>query len=112
MYEGNPKSTVAVFVCPCHTSSPPCCVKLIEIHCQLMEVYSESCIDVKNILKWCREFAADHTEIHNEERSRRPSISDETVTKVEQTMHEDWWITLDDLCILFLGVSEAPFIGF
>jgi len=58
------------------------CVKPIEIHRQLMEVYGDSCKDVKNVCKWCREFTAGHTEIHDEERSGRLSISDETVAKV------------------------------
>jgi len=58
-------------------------VKPFEIHRPLTEVYGESCIDVKNVHKWCREFTAGRTEIHDEERSGRPSISDKTVTKVE-----------------------------
>jgi len=58
-------------------------VKPIEIYRQLTEVYGESYMDVKNFRKWCREFTAGRTEIHDEERSGRPSISDETVAKVE-----------------------------
>jgi len=81
-------------------------VKPIEIHCQLTEVYGESCMDVKNVRKWCREFTADRTEIHDEERSGRPSISDETVAKGEQ-MHQDQRITLDDLCILVPEISRS-----
>ena len=56
----------------------------MEIHYQLTEVYGELCMDVKIVRKWCREFTAGCMEIHDEERSRRPSISDETVAKVEQ----------------------------
>jgi len=81
-------------------------VKPIEIHRQLTEVYGESCMDVKNVRKWCREFTAGRTEIHDE-RSGRPSISDETVAKVEQIMHQDRRITLDDLCILVPEVSRS-----
>lgn len=79
----------------------------IEIHRQLTEVYGESCMDVKNVRKWCREFAAGRTEIHDEQRSGRPSISDETVVKVEQLMREDRRITLDDLCTLVPEVSRS-----
>ena len=82
-------------------------VKPIEIHRQLMEVYGESCMDVKNIRKWCREFTAGRTEIHDEERSGRPSISDETVAKVEQILRQDRRITLDYLCILLPEVSRS-----
>jgi len=64
-------------------------------------------MDVRNVRKWCREFTAGRTEIHDEERSGRPSISDETVAKVEQIMRQDRRITLDDLCILVPEVSRS-----
>jgi len=83
-------------------------VKPIKIHRQLTEVYGESCMDVKNVRKWCREFTAGrNSEIHDEERSGRPSISDETVVKVEQIMRQDQRIALDDLCILVPEVSRS-----
>jgi len=82
-------------------------VKPIKIHRQLMEVYGESCMDVKNVHKWCKEFTAGRTEIHDEERRGRPSISDKTVAKVEQITCQDWRITLDDLCILVPEVSRS-----
>jgi len=82
-------------------------VKPIEIHRQLTEVYEESCMDFKNVRKWCREFTAGRTEIHDEERSGRPSISDKTIAKVEQIMRQDRRITLDDLWILVPVVSRS-----
>ncbi|XP_029657317.1 uncharacterized protein LOC115231436 [Octopus sinensis] len=82
-------------------------IKPIEIHRQLTEVYDEWCMDVKNVGKWCREFAAGCTEIHDEERSGRPLISDEPVAKVEQILYENRRITLDDLRILVPEVSRS-----
>ncbi|XP_015438009.1 PREDICTED: histone-lysine N-methyltransferase SETMAR-like [Dufourea novaeangliae] len=64
-------------------------------------------MDVKNVSEWCREFAAGRTEVHDEERSGRPSISNEIAAKVEQTMREDRRITLDDLCILVPEISRS-----
>jgi hypothetical protein len=58
--------------------------KPIEIHRQLVEVYGESCMDIKNVRKWCREFESGRTAIHDEERTGRPSLSDETVAKIER----------------------------
>lgn len=68
-----------------------------------MEVYDHLCMDVKNVCKWCREFTAGCTEIHDKERSGRASVSEETVAKIE-VMHEDRRVTLGTLCIL---VPEA-----
>ncbi|CAK9810904.1 Histone-lysine N-methyltransferase SETMAR [Anthophora plagiata] len=64
-------------------------------------------MDVKNVRNWCREFAAGRSEVHDDKRSGRPSISDETVAKVEQTMREDRRITVDDFCILVPEVSRS-----
>lgn len=50
-------------------------VKLIEIY-QLREVYGQSCMEVKNVCKWCREFTAGRTEIDDEQWSERPLIAD------------------------------------
>lgn len=43
--------------------------ELIKIHHQLMEVYEESCMDVKNVCKWCRDFTLGRTEIHDTQSS-------------------------------------------
>ena len=64
-------------------------------------------MDIKNVRKWYREFTAGRTEIHDEERRGRPSISEETVAKVEQIMRQDRSITLDDLWILVPEVSRS-----
>lgn len=69
----------------------------IEIHRQLEEVYGEKCMDVKNVRKWCREFSAGRLNVHDEERSGRPSHSDETVRKVEELVLEDRRLTLNEL---------------
>lgn len=60
-------------------------------------------MDVKIVWKWCGEFTAGSTEIH-EQRNRRPSTADERVMKIEQTTWEGWEISLDSLSIL---VSEV-----
>ncbi|KAL4131834.1 hypothetical protein QTP88_009083 [Uroleucon formosanum] len=69
----------------------------IEIHRQLEEVYGEKCMDVKNVRKWCREFSAGRLNVHDEERSGRPSHSDETVRKVEELVLKDRRLTLNEL---------------
>ena len=86
-------------------------VKPIEIHRQLMEVYGESCMDVKNIREWCREFTAGRTKIHDEERGGRPSISDETVAKVENSCVKIGGSLSIISAFCFLRFLEAPLVG-
>ena len=79
----------------------------IEIHHQLNEVYGESCMDIKNIQKWCLEFAFRCTEIHDEKRSGRQSTFNKTVAEVEETMLEDQRVSLDELCVSIPEVSRT-----
>ena len=78
----------------------------IEIHYQLTEVYGESCMEIKNIRKWCREFAFGYTQIHDDKPSGRSSTCNETV-KVEETMRKDERVSLDDLCVSNPEVSRT-----
>lgn len=69
----------------------------IEIHRQLVEVYGEKCMDVKNVRKWSREFLSGRINVHDEERSGRPSLSDEIVQAVEAEMLKNRRATVKDL---------------
>lgn len=77
----------------------------IEIHRQLTEVYGEKCMSVQHVRKWCREFTGGRTDIHDEERSGRPSVSDETIEKVEGILLEDRRITIRELALRVPEVS-------
>ncbi|KAJ8954708.1 hypothetical protein NQ318_011401 [Aromia moschata] len=57
---------------------------------QLSEIYGETCISIQHVRKWCREFSEGRTDIHDEKRSGRPSISDEVVE------YGAAWRTLDN----------------
>ncbi|UYV71798.1 hypothetical protein LAZ67_9000444 [Cordylochernes scorpioides] len=58
-------------------------------------------------LRWVREFKNDRTDIHDEPRAGRPSVSDETVAKVEAAMLEDRRVTVRKLCDLVPDVSKT-----
>jgi hypothetical protein len=47
----------------------------VDIHSQLCEVYGEKCMSVQHVGKWCREFKDGRTDVHDEQRSGRPSVS-------------------------------------
>jgi hypothetical protein len=49
------------------------------------------------VRKWCREFKDGRTDVHDEQRSGRPSVSDETIAKVEETMPKDQRVTVREL---------------
>jgi len=78
----------------------------IEIHQQLTEVYGVKCMSVQHVRKWRREFTGGRTDIHDEERSGRPSVSDETIEKFEGILLEDRRITIRELA---LRVPEVSF---
>lgn len=79
----------------------------IDIHRQLCEVYGPQCMDVKNVRKWVREFKDGRTDVHDEQRSGRPSVSAETIAKVEQAMLDDRRVTVRELCERIPEVSKS-----
>jgi hypothetical protein len=53
-----------------------------EIHRQLVSVYGEDVMNRQNVTKWCREFEAERSDIHDEIRSGKPSVvTDEIIQK-------------------------------
>jgi hypothetical protein len=44
-----------------------------EVHCQIVCVYSDD-MNRQNVAKWCHEFNAGRTDIHDEQRTGRPSL--------------------------------------
>ena len=44
-----------------------------EIHKQIVAVYG-NVMNWQNVMKWCREFSKGRTDVHDEQRSGRPSL--------------------------------------
>lgn len=82
----------------------------IEIHRQLVEVYGEKCMDIKNVRKWSREFNSGRTNVHDEERSGRPSVSDAIVQAVKAEMLKNRRATIRDLEKKLGGVCSSETI--
>ncbi|UYV83274.1 hypothetical protein LAZ67_23000364 [Cordylochernes scorpioides] len=67
----------------------------VEIHRQLVEVYGEKCMDIKNVRKWCREINERRINVRDEQRSGRPSLPESTVNRritleeIEDGLNED-----------------------
>ena len=64
-------------------------------------------MDVKNTQKWLREFMYCHTDVHDEQRSGRPSVSTGTIAKVQQEMLEYRHVTVHKLCERIPEVSKS-----
>jgi hypothetical protein len=55
----------------------------VEIHKQIVAVYGDI-MNWQNVTKWCCEFSKGRTDVHDEQRSSRPSlISDDLLQKIE-----------------------------
>jgi transposase len=79
----------------------------VDIHSQLCEVYGEKCMSIQHVRKWCREFKDGRTDVHDKQHSGRPSVSDETIAKVEETMLKDRRVTARELCEMIPDVSKT-----
>jgi len=55
-----------------------------EIHKHIVAVYG-NVMNCQNVTKWCREFSEGRTDVHDEQRSNRPSlISDDILQKLKE----------------------------
>jgi transposase len=60
----------------------------------------------QNVTKWCREFSKGGTDVHDEQRSSRPSlISDKLLQKTEGEIRSNWRRTIRELNHIIPGVS-------
>jgi hypothetical protein len=80
-------------------------VRDIYIHRQLTAVNGEGVMNESSVRKWCRVFNEGRTNVHDEERSGRPSLITEDLKKqtVEQ-IGQDRRSTLDELHEKFLQI--------
>ncbi|UYV71037.1 hypothetical protein LAZ67_8001495 [Cordylochernes scorpioides] len=64
---------------------------------ELVEVYGEKCMDVKNVRKWCREIYEDRENVHDEQRSGRPSLPESTVARFYEMVRKNRRIILHEI---------------
>ncbi|XP_071037147.1 protein GVQW3-like [Parasteatoda tepidariorum] len=79
----------------------------VVIHSQLCEAYGEECMSVQHVRKWCREFKNGLTDAHDEQRSGRPSFSDEAIAKLEEAILKDRRVKVRDLSEMIPVVSKS-----
>ncbi|UYV70498.1 hypothetical protein LAZ67_7003341 [Cordylochernes scorpioides] len=60
-------------------------------------VYDLDCIDIKNVRKWCREFNEGRINVHDEQRSGRPSLPESTVARIDEMVCANRRITLEEI---------------
>jgi hypothetical protein len=64
-------------------------------------------MSVQHVCKWCREFKDRRTDVHDEQRSGRLSVSEKTIAKVEETMLKDRRVTVRELCEMIPDVRKT-----
>ena len=83
-------------------------VKAVDIHRQLCEVYGQNIMSDGMVRKWARAFKDGRTNVHDEERSGRPSvITDDVVQKVDEKVTENRRFTISSLSEAFPQVSRS-----
>ncbi|UYV80959.1 hypothetical protein LAZ67_19002277 [Cordylochernes scorpioides] len=54
-------------------------------------------MDIKNVRKWCREFIEGRINVHDEQRSGRPSLPESTVARIDEMVRANRRITLEEI---------------
>ncbi|UYV65887.1 hypothetical protein LAZ67_3005816 [Cordylochernes scorpioides] len=60
-------------------------------------------MDVKNAWKWWRKFSEGQENVHDEQRSGRPSLPELTVARINEMVHNNQRITLHEMWLLLLA---------
>jgi len=72
--------------------------KPIENHRQLCKVYENEVMSEGRVKQWCIMFKNDRTNVHDEERSDRPTfVTNELVAKINEKIHENRRFTITEL---------------
>ena len=83
-------------------------VKPSEIHRRLVAVYGEYFMNAASVRKWCTMFRNRRTDVHEAERSGRPSvITDALKQKVKRIIRENRNFTINEVYEQCLEVSRT-----
>ena len=78
------------------------------IHRALCTVYGQNVMSEGVVCQWIRLFKSGRIDIHDEERSARPSeVSDELVKKIEENVRENQQFTISELYKQFVQISRT-----
>ena len=83
-------------------------VRPSEIHRRLVAVYDEDVMNAASVRKWCTVFRNMRTDVHDTERSGRPSvITDALKQKVKRIIRENRHFTIIEVYEQFPKVSRT-----
>ena len=90
-------------------------VRPCEIHQRLVVVYGEHVTNVASVRKWCIMFTNGQTDVHDAEKSGRPSvITDALKEKVNRIIQENRHFTISEVyknvrkCLMHLCTKLSP----
>jgi histone-lysine N-methyltransferase SETMAR len=82
--------------------------KPIEIHRQICQVYGNDVYSESGVRRLCIQFKNGRTNVHDEERSGRPSlVTDDIVSKVNEKIRENRRFTIRELSLFFPQISKS-----
>ncbi|GFT08469.1 HTH_48 domain-containing protein [Nephila pilipes] len=67
----------------------------------------KKCMNIQHVRKWYREYKDGHTDVHDEQRSRKPSISDEMIVKVQEALLNDRGVMVRDNCKMISDIRKS-----
>jgi transposase len=79
----------------------------VDVHEQIVAVYGDV-MNRQNVTEWCHEFSEGRTDVHDKQRSDRPSvISDDLVQKIEGEVHANQCGTIRELHHIIPAVCKT-----
>jgi hypothetical protein len=89
-----------------HTKS----MSAVEVHCEVRPVYDQNVTSKGTVRQWCRMFKDGRTNVHDEERSCRPSVvSDDIVLSVDKIISKRRRFTISRVSCEFPQILPPVF---
>ncbi|XKL61430.1 hypothetical protein PGB90_008487 [Kerria lacca] len=75
---------------------------------RLKAIYGDKALSRVHVWKWCKRFQEGRTNLHDEDRSGRPSIiTDQLVNSIQEYILNDHRLTISDLCNFYSDLSTG-----
>jgi hypothetical protein len=80
----------------------------VDILLELCAVYGQNVMSEGTLRQWCRMFKDGQTDVHDKERTDRPSVvGDDLFQNVNQKVCESWCFTISELSCEFSQISRT-----
>ena len=79
----------------------------VGVYNEVKTIYGDKAMNCTSVFKWCGEFKNGLTSVHDDQRSRPSIVTDKIVEKIENALHDNCRLTMDELSVMFPQIYRS-----